>query len=680
MANIRATLGHSFIVSPVDIELHVDTFINVLKRREQILYRTTCPSQAASVSYIVSSQVTSSSNLAIADRSTSLAANRVRDEDITVTSSTKTFTIDTENFVVTDEFTDEIRTITAIPLFYKHVLNDDNIERDSDGDIISTIKIISIDILDAQLQPIRTPEIKIDTTKGIIYNNLLSEYNNSGDYNHYYIKYLVNDNGIVKTYIDLLDNIPTYSLATFDDLTSSLQIIIDGRKVYLIEEVADGYEVTLPIIGTYAFKATTSSRIKILSPVIIDTEDPWYVRVTNGKFFTQLNGTLYKYYVAEFLSQSFAPEPPIKQVTGVEATVLSGNLIKLDHIEILEDDILGLYVNLLIDNKNGVARAAYTTDASLVGETGGNNKDWQKWSSDSRYGIRSIDHRTGLVEIEGIELAAGDIITATYAFVETNYEVATIDFNPISNNEALTTRVALYIDPDVAGLTKTQTLFYLKIDETGKIIESNWADFDNDTQTYIHDGVAIYYDQLPSFLQTTNSLEPDYIDPATHLFVDEYSVEGTQSGSFLILGDITVAEAIGIRDLTTIDSRVRGGGIAESKVEEAWNLEPEIAWCWDIGCWDGLPFPGNACYLVEVPLTIMEGAGGVFRSDEIRDIVLRHTAEGIYPIIKAYGVDIDYTSLTTGNGITISWHGYNTQDYQLLPRDSDALGHEFEVL
>lgn len=680
MAINRSKLSHSFTVSPVDATVYIDTFINVIKRREQILYRTSCPPQAANVAYITGNEVTSSENLSIADRSTSLPANRVREDDITITSDNHTFTIDTENFVVTDEFTDVTKTVTEIPLFYKHILNDDNIAREFNGDLISTIQIISIDILDSQLQPVRTSEVKFDFTKGIIYNNLLSEYKSTDNYTYYYIKYLVNDDGIVKTYLDLLDNVPTYSLATFDDLTSSLQIITDGRKVYLIEEITDGYEVTMPIVGTYAFKATSSSRIKILPPVINDTEDPWYVRVTNGKFFTQLDGMLYKYHIAEFLSQSFSPEPPIKQVTSAESTILSENLIKLDHQTVLENDVLELYVNLLINNAAGIGRVAYTTDPNLVGNLAGNNTIWQKWSSSSRYGIRSIDHHTGLIEIEGIELQSTDIVFATYFFEETNYELAVVDFNPVSNSESLTTRTTLYINPDRPGSSQTQTLFYLKTNEAGKVIESNWENFDNDSQTYIYDGLEVYYERLPSFLQTTDSLEPDYINPSTHLFVDEFSVEGNQGGVFLILGDITVSEAIGIQDLFIVDSRIRGGGIVESRIQEAWDEEPETAWCWDIGSWDGIPFPGNASYLVEIPLTVMEGAGGTFRSNDIRDIVQRHTAEGVYPVVRAYGVDIDYDSITTGQGITITWKGYNAEPYESLPRSSDPLGHEFEVV
>jgi len=677
MANARAKFGHIFTVSPVDISLNVDTFTNVIKRREQILYRTTCPPQGANIAHVAGDPVTSSANLSIADRSSSLPANRVREGEVTTVTGTKTFTIDTENFVVTDEFTDETKTIVEIPLFYKHILSEDNLARELNGDLVSTISIISIDVLDSQLSPVQTPELKIDLTKGIIYNNLLSEYKSSGDYTHYYVKYIVNDNGTVKTYVDLLDNITTYSLATFDDLTATLQIITDGRKVYLIEEIASGYEVTLPVTGTYAFKATSSSRIEIIRPVIDDTEDPWYVRVTNGKFFTQLSGTLYKYHISEFLNQSFTPEPPIKQTTGTSATILSENLIKLDHDTILENDLFELYVNLLIDDKNGLARAAYTTNSTLAGTLGGNGATWEKWTNSDRAGIRSIDHRIGLVEIEGIELKAGDTVTATYSFEETNYELTLVDFNPISNNEALTTRTALYIDPDESGTSKTQTLFYLKTNEAGKVIESNWDQFNNETQTYAGDSLDVYYEHIPSFLQTTTPGDPNYIDPNTHLFIDEFSVEGSMGGTFLVLGDITVSEAIGTQDVITIDSRVRGGGIAESELETAWDEEPEVAWCWDVGCWDGLPFPGNACYLVEVPLTIMDGAGGIFRSNDIRDIVLRHTAEGVYPVIKSYGVDIDYTEVMGGQSIRLQWQGYNAQPYELLPRDSDPLGHFF---
>lgn len=636
----------------------VDTFVNVIKRREEILYRTSVPPQAANIAHVASSEVSSSSNLSVTDRSTSLQANRVREHEVTIVSDVKTFTIDTENFVVTDEFTTASQTITAIPLFYKHILSTENVPRDADNDLASTVQLLQVQFLDSLLAPVKTPEVKVDYTKGIIYNNLVSEYSSSSDYTIYYIKYVIRQNNEVKTFVDLLNNITAYRIATFDDLTAGLQIKTDGRKVYLIEEVASRFVITLPDVDTYAFKPTTRARIKILPPTTRDVTDPWYVKVTNGKFFTNLHGSLHKYHIAEFLSQAFIPEPPLKLSDSEESVVLTGSLIKLDNESVYQGVDHELYVETLISDRDDTALAAFTTDSSIVGNVAANGKLYQKWSNSSRVGIRSIDYSLGVVQIEGLILKSSYKVVSTYSFEEENYEVTALDFNPISNREALTTRASLFIDPDTSSTNKTQTLYYLKSDQSGKVFESNWGDFDNDTERHT-DGELVYYEDFPDFFQITVSGEPDYLSPDSHKFVDEFSI-GPSSGVFLILGDIITSEALSTEDLEIFDSRKRGGGIIDSLVEENLLEYPETQWFWDTGYWDGIPYPGNASYMVEVPVTVMEGAGGRFTAAEIRSIVEKHTAFGVYPVIKAYGVGIDYTAVSLLGGTKIEWTGMNT--------------------
>jgi hypothetical protein len=659
VGTINNSLGHQFTIDEIlGKEFTTDTFVNVVKRREQVIYRTSLEPESANIAFVTSQEISSGTNLSIADRSTSLSANRATVADHTSISGTKTFTISTENFVVTDVFATGTNTISPVPLFYKHILSIDNVPRDETStlglDIDTGITVVSVEILDQLLQPIKVSEKYLDETQGILYSNLLSEFATSGDYTVYYVKYVVNNNGNVQTFVDLLDNQNVYRIADFEDLTPLLTLKTDGRKVYLIEETTSGFTITLPVVGSYAYKPLSVARIQIIPPVGFSTTDSWYVRITDGKFFTNFNGSLLKYSIAEFLTQSFNPEPPIKTSQSEYSTVLSNTLIKLDRENIYEDSDTSLYVEIQINDSDGNGVAAVTTDPTIVDNVAANGKVWTKWDTVDRTGIRSINHRTGVVDIEGVPLKSSYNIRSSYYFTETNYELTLFNFNPISNKEALSHTVSVFTDPEGVLDSKDQTLYFLKIDESGKIVESNWTDFDNQLQIYDPDadgvGIPLYYENFPSFLPVTGHAN----------FVQDFTVEssGVQISNFLILGDVTVSPATTVDEVISIDSRRRGGGIIDTQMETVIGINPEVQWYWDEGYWDGTPYPGNASYLVEVPVDILTNTpSGVFTQQEVRDVVERHTALGMYPLTRAYGIDVTVSGLSvSGNDIELRWY------------------------
>jgi hypothetical protein len=508
----------------------------------------------------------------------------------------------------------------------------------------------------------------------------------------------VDDNGDIQTYIDLLDNTTVFHLATLDDLTEFMTLQ-PTANAYLVEEIANAFDITLPRVSTYAYKSTAQARIQLLFPTVEDTDNPWYVRVSNGKFFTNLDGSLHKYYIAEFLSQTFFPAIPQKTVTSERSTVLSATVIKLDRDNIVTDTDESIFLDVLINDRNEIGRAAYTTNVSKLGDIATNGKPWTVWDGASRTGIRSIDKLTGFLDLEGIELAETDIIRSSYVFTETQYEFTNFNFNPVMNQPIVKQRVSIFLDPEVGVTSKTQTLYYLVSDKAGKVIQSNWDRFNNTTQR-LDTGNEMYYETFPSFLQTTTPSGLDYLDPATHKFVSEFTVENSgNTDNFLILGDVTVGEATSVAQLSSIDTRIRGGGIRDDSWDQAVIKDPHVRWFWDRGHWDGLPYPGNASYYVEVPVDLLEGAGGVFTAAGITDVVNKHTALGVYPIIKAHGVDITISGIEPiADGITFSWssrgypetviyyHVYHSNDEEgpwttatATPILHDDNGHQFTI-
>jgi hypothetical protein len=662
MPIITNNLSQQFTVSEIAKTIDVNTSTNIIKRREEIVYKTKLEPSSSNIALVTSQAISPDKNLSITDRSTSLLANRISQQGYTTLNTVDTFVANTDNILITDIFTAATNTVAALPLFYNHIINIDKLPRvDPDNEnytLESGLTLVSIELLDEDLQIIKTSELITDLNKGIIYNNLLSSYN-TNEYNIYYVRYVVNDNGNVNTFTDLLDNIPIYRIANFEDLTEELTIIADGRKVYLIQELEDGFNVTLPAINTYAFQSVETARIQILPPTTNTITNSWFVRVSNGTFSTNIGGIVYKYYISEFLNQVFTPEPPVKQSLSEKSTILNTNLIKLNYDNIYQDPTLNLEVNILINDKDGNGVAAYTTDSNNINVIASNSQPYQKWNNIIQHGIRSIDHRSGIVDIQGIRLKSSYEVISTYSFKETNYEFTLVNFNPISNRKVLNTRTALFIDPDSILESSDQTLFFLTIDQAGKIIESNWSAFDNDLQQHIS-GNILYYEKLPNFLTTgiADIGKPNYVDPANiTYFIDTFSVEGTQNGEFLILGDISVSEAFDANQITKFDARQRGGGIRENEYSNVVDTETEARWFWDEGYWDGIPYPGNASYMVEIPVTTLQGAGGVFPPRQVRDVINKHTAAGVYPVAKAYGVDITVTGIEPGpDNVTLLWH------------------------
>jgi hypothetical protein len=663
-----SNLQHTFTVSQTSVTVDIDVSVNVVKRRETVAFRESLSTSAASIAYVLNNSIHADTSLSIADRSTSLAANRVIDTGYTTYSGISTITANTEDFVITDVFVETENTIQSVPLFYKHVIDSNKLPRQSSGALDTNYELQEVVILDQYFQPIGLTEKYVDTTNGIVYLNLQSEYNSSTDYSIYYIQYkFVDASGSVFTHQDLLSVEPVYQLATFSDLDGSLAIIQDGRKVYLIEEQASQFVITLPISGAYAYQSIGSGRIRILPPVSGGISDNWFVRISNSKFYTSINSVRHQYSIAEFLTQSFAPEPPIKVVSLEDSTVLTKTLLKLDHKDIVQDDDLELFINIEVTNASGTGIAAFTTDSSSVGDIASNSVAYVMWSNTSRVGIKSVDNSTGIVDIEGLDLLTSYTVNSDYYYKETHYEYNTINFNPVSNRDILTGRTVLFLDPDTPSTNKDQTLYYLRTDKTGRVTESNYAAFDNTSGLWgdpasdpiVYDK-TLYYETLPDFLTSgvDDIGDVNYVDPSgLDFFVTNYTVEGdSNSSNFLILGDITVDAGISADRITTFDSRNRGGGIIESQYESVLESNREAAWVWDKGNWDGVPYPGNASYYIEVPVNVLDGAGGTLKKQEVRKIVERHTAAGVYPVVKAYGLDIDITSVEpSASGVLIRW-------------------------
>jgi hypothetical protein len=632
------------------VQSDFDTFINIYRRRENILYSELYDANHAAVAYIRTKEEEprASDDISVVDKSSSLVSNRVETFDPIVVENSSSYNFETDQVLITDQILTFVNNV-KVPLFWQHIISTENLSRVSSTDYtISTgITLSDVKILNKDFEEVDALESGIDFNKGLVYNNL--QNNVSNPLRIYYIKYTVRSGTDIFTYTEILNNQEIYTVATFDDLDENLNIINDGRKVYIINRLSENFEIVLPEAGTYGFQILSRAKIKILPFDDLDFTFSWFPRISNGNFFTTVEGQKYRYYIGQFESQSWNPNTPYKKVDAEISKYISPNLFRLNRDKVQSNGSQSMYLDVLVNDQDDNGLIAFTTNPSLHGSIATNNAIYYYYSFSTKIGIRSIDYLNGLVDIEGYELESTYNIYSTYYFEEEDFEFDDIDLNPINNPDILNQRLVLFIVPDLDDIDDSKTLYYLLVDKTSQVIQSDWPSFSNINQLTT-EGNRLFYQGRPSFISAVSGDET---------FASTYAIEG--SGNYLVLGEMTVESSVSIKDVTTRDARVPGGGLIESTITAAKQENPEVIWYWDIGKWDGEFYPGNASFYIEVPVSVLSDAGGTFTQKQVRDVVEKHTAFGVYPLIKAYGVDPYIKDVEPStNSIYLEWYSYGS--------------------
>lgn len=520
--------------SRTTFESESDLILNITKRWTDVYYRTAVDEAQVLLSYIRSGTLSADGNLRIVDRSADiLEENRVLDLSAFETvESSASITSPTDRILITDVFVTGTSLEEDSPLFYGHQISSGHFSYSSGH------RITSLAVLDEELAEVSDVDTYLDTTNGILYSNLTSSHDSVNQaYSLYYLRYSVKESStVVKTYTVMLDNSPVYSLADIDDIDAWGGLLRDGRKVYLKEQSSDGSWVfTFPTSGTYAYRATSRTRLEVLHPVEGEAQDPWFVGIRDAVFYAQAAGTTYKYHLAEVENQYFDPYAPVRFAYKETATVLNKNTIKLGYEDIVEDSDENLYISVLLYNTAGNLLYALTTDSSLhntyAGQNdAGTNISYSRIDSGGSHGIRSVDHLGGFLDIRGVDLKSSYIAKCSYYYNYADYPFRLVNFNPTHNRNILDHTIAFFIVPDTLVSSRTKTLYYMKFNEDGRVVYSDWADFDNTTQL-LTSGKYLFYGDAPSWFSS-------YYGAGNVVnFTDTYTVDG--SGYYLVLAEVS---------------------------------------------------------------------------------------------------------------------------------------------
>ena len=124
-----------------------------------------------------------------------------------------------------------------------------------------------------------------------------------------------------------------------------------------------------------------------------------------------------------------------------------------------------------------------------------------------------------------------------------------------------------------------------------------------------------------------------------------------------------------------IDIRELGGGIHEDWEDTAILANAHVAYFPSVAPAGGYEYPRYGSSLITVPYTLLKDYGGELTDQMVRNLLMKHTAAGEYPVIRYTGVVPEIVSLLPAEESAIlTWYAedpsYTFNVYKSLYKDS----------
>lgn len=729
-----STLSFKWKVDQVSLTTDFCSRRNVKKPVLFPRYRGIVSSTDTVLAYAGTRQITPTSNIKILHLEDSIIENSRNSLTVETQFSSSSYNSPSKYFVLTDVVGDYVAEKTT-PLYYKHILPSADIEPDSvtiiDGDLnevdpnsYEVVRVLAHD-------PTTEEEIPGSYEECAVYSNYKNSLvESTGETTLYFVRYEVSS----QTHYQLLNQQPAYSEATYDDVSPITGRMKHWRRVYILSPGFSFYSVNLPVSGDYFIKALETGRIILREPVPTDDTIPWFLNISNGAFSSLRNGDVYSYSIPEYENQSFSPLMPYKGAFEEESIFVRPDVIKVSHQDLKVDSSL-YEMEILVKDYSGNTLYALTTNTSKNGDTyyegdqivvrtTGTSPVNVTWDSE---GILGWDVNSGFIHLRD-EYPDTYTVYVSYYYLETGYDLFSLNVNPVFDEEYNNQFYVVYIVPtggDNGNLgTQVSSIQWLKVDRSGRIVDvsqdSSTGNFDLsaeyntdgeysyytksastttngpnlpgqtfievlDTSSFPLRGIAVWTDSLgnrtvagyagntATRINLVSHVLLNSITPGDtvklHSFTDLFSSGGTNNYQWFILGESHVSNAPRVKDLSLIDLRVHGGVIKESKYRDATRIDPRAVWARpEVVSGMGQITPGDSVAVVKIPYTILKDYGGDFDKATVEQIVTtRHLAVGIIPVIIWDGAIPEITSITPGtNSLTISW-------------GSEGLGYTYNV-
>jgi hypothetical protein len=190
-----------------------------------------------------------------------------------------------------------------------------------------------------------------------------------------------------------------------------------------------------------------------------------------------------------------------------------------------------------------------------------------------------MDAYKGRIQV-GVDLDPTDIVFGFYSYVENDIVYTTLDVNPFTNKNV-----------------------------KNQIIEFYYKNNGADPFHYV-------YHQI--------------IDPVNGPVLGGTNDPSPTTGTNNIFAYLVVGTGVSIQNFTVTDIRQRGGGLSYS-----YQNIPEAVNFWDLGYWDGKPYPIGGTLAVYVPINILN----VMSKNDVQGKVQAALPMGTIAIIHYYSID-----------------------------------------
>lgn len=693
------SVSFNYTLNNFEIKKSFDTRVNVKDELEFLRFSTSFESQAVGLSYISSPGINADKNILLIDTSNSIVKNAKQNiEELEYLSDD--FIIDYAGFYISDVVKDIDGVIQ--PLYFWH-------------DLTNAPHINNLEILDGNKMPIdqkfwlyQDETNKLGYDRRGIYLNLQCNINTLDNrYEIYYVRYKNLDTNLVVE--ELLDSSPFYSQASFTSTRDKRDYIVTQiNSEYNLKIVFDSLNFSpTPALSTQRFwlKRKNQSKIFLEKPGVVSPNERWNLKISPGDYFH--NG--FKYWVPEYYTQLFSPTFPYRLIKEKEAVVITPNLIYIDTNPIADLNIDGYYIYIAVKSSNGTVKRVFTNDP---------NADTyitkQGFVTDIFYEkdvITSISAGSGFIQLNQ-KIDSTDKVYVTCRYIERYYLYDFLSVNPSINPEVLGRKLVFYIVPDASErsvhhlviddkgiiLDATETGDYISIESqaTGgsvsSLIDSTLGveDFFTGYELEILSGPnsgskskITGYNTTTKVLQIATILPFPITSKTLYRIVkkyEDYSSSGfnyigwegrATINSYFKIGEVYVVQSLSIPEISSLDTRILGGGISESNVESALQLQNEAAWYWDLGKWDGNAYPGMGAIVVDLPRYILKELGGEFDRDQVEEIVKRHAASGSYIIVNYYDESTEIKKIEPSNGKAyIEWYLIDANQYNIYVGNS----------
>jgi hypothetical protein len=188
--------------------------------------------------------------------------------------------------------------------------------------------------------------------------------------------------------------------------------------------------------------------------------------------------------------------------------------------------------------------------------------------------IDEVDDYTGRVSV-GVDLSPTDLVYGFYAYQEQDILYTDIDVNPFTNPLSKNGQITFYLKTN--GVDPTHYLYYTLTDVAGNVLQTN--------------------DTAP------------------------------MTGTNQIFAQLVVGASVSTSNFTITDIRQRGGGLTP-----AYQNIPEAANFWDLGFWNGKPYPAAGALLIYLPQALLTK----ITDTEIQNKIAAILPLGILATVKYY--------------------------------------------